>query len=116
MVTPTNVQIIEQGGKPMFAVIPYEDYLLAFNRPAVKSVRIPQGDSIPNDVVNLMFNQKITLVRAWREYLGLTQDEVEEKMGITQSALAQIETSTKPRKATRQKLAEALGINVEQLI
>ena len=116
MVTPTNVQIIEQGGKPMFAVIPYEDYLLAFNPPVVKKVRIPQGDRIPNDVVKLMFDQKITLVRAWREYLGLTQDEVAEKMGITQSALAQMETSTKPRKATRQKLADALGINVEQLI
>ena len=116
MVTPTNVQIIEQGGKPMFAVIPYEDYLLTFNPPVVKSVRIPQGDSIPNQVVNLMFDQKITLARAWREYLGLTQDEVATKMSIGQSALAQIETSTKPRKATRQKLAEALGINVEQLI
>ena len=54
--------------------------------------------------------------RAWREYLGLTQDEVATKMGITQSALAQIEASSKPRKATRQKLALALGINVEQLI
>ena len=79
-------------------------------------MRIPQGDSIPNEVVNLMFDQKITLVRAWREYLGLTQDEVATKMGITQSALAQMETSTKPRKATRQKLADALGIKVEQLI
>lgn len=79
-------------------------------------MRIPQGDSIPNEVVNLMFDQKITLVRAWREYLGLTQDEVATKMGITQSALAQMETSTRPRKATRQKLADALGINVEQLI
>jgi transcriptional regulator with XRE-family HTH domain len=37
-------------------------------------------------------------------------------MGITQSALAQIEMSSKPRKATRQKLAKALGINVAQLI
>lgn len=79
-------------------------------------MRIPRGDSIPNEVVNLMFDQKITLARAWREYLGLTQDEVAAKMGITQSALAQMETSTKPRKATRQKLADALGIKVEQLI
>ena len=116
MTTPTSVQIIEQNGQPLFAVIPYADYLLAFNPPVVKKVRIPQGDSIPNEVVNLMFNQKMTLARAWREYLGLTQDEVAAKMGMTQSALAQIESSAKPRKATRQKLAEALGINIEQLI
>ena len=82
----------------------------------VETVRIPQGGSIPNEVVNLMFDQKVTLARAWREYLGLNKDDVALKMGITQSALAQMEMSARPRKATRQKLAVALGINVEQLV
>ncbi len=54
--------------------------------------------------------------RAWREHLGLTQAEVAERMGITQAALAQMEAATRPRKATRVKLATALGLDVEQLV
>ncbi|MCB1659369.1 MAG: helix-turn-helix transcriptional regulator [Pseudomonadales bacterium] len=113
MTTPTNVQIIEQGGKPMFAVIPYVDYLAAFGHLISKP---KTDDTVPHEVMRYVLREDYSLARAWREYLGLTQDEVATKMGITQSALAQIEMSSKPRKATRQKLAEALGINVEQLI
>lgn len=52
-----------------------------------------------------------TPVRAWREYLGLTQEAVTMKAGITQAALSQIESgSHKIRKATREKLAQAMGI------
>ena len=114
MVTPTNEQIIAQRGKPMLTVIPYADYLAAFgdafiNKPTVK-------DTVPHEVMRYVLREDYSLARAWREYLGLTQDEVAAKMDITQSALAQIEMSSKPRKATRQKLAQALGINVEQLI
>jgi transcriptional regulator with XRE-family HTH domain len=48
--------------------------------------------------------------------LGLTQKEVAVKMGITQAALSQMESSKKKlRKATLEKLASALGIDVEQL-
>ena len=57
-----------------------------------------------------------TLVRAWREYLGLTQKEVAKRMGITQAALSQMEAGEKRlRKATLEKLAAAMGIGVEQL-
>jgi len=114
MTTLTSVQIIEQGGKPVFAVIPYDEYIRTFN-PVVRPA-IPNNDLIPHEVVMMTLRLGMSQARAWREYLGLTQDEVATKMGVTQSALAQMETSTKPRKATRQKLAEALGINVEQLI
>lgn len=114
MVTPTNVQIIEQGGKPAFAVIPYADYLAAFGNAFITKPTIE--DSVPHEVMRYVLREDYSLARAWREYLGLTQDIVATKMGITQSALAQIEMSSKPRKATRQKLAEALGINVAQLI
>lgn len=110
----TNVQIIEQGGKPMFAVIPYEDYLAAFGNAVISKPTIE--DAVPHEVMRYVLREDYSLARAWREYLGLTQGEVATKMGISQSALAQMETSTRPRKATRQKLAEALGINVEQLI
>ncbi|OYQ11299.1 DNA-binding protein [Pseudomonas mandelii] len=40
-------------------------------------------------------------LRAWREHLNLTQDEVAKRMGISQPAFARQETVAKPRKATR---------------
>ncbi len=52
---------------------------------------------------------------AWREYLGLTQAEVATRLGISQSAHAQQESSEKLRKSTREKIAAALGITDTQL-
>lgn len=54
--------------------------------------------------------------QAWREYLMLTQTDMAERMGIShQAGYAQIEAAKRPRKATRQKAADALGITLEQL-
>nr|WP_321465121.1 helix-turn-helix transcriptional regulator [uncultured Desulfobulbus sp.] len=47
---------------------------------------------IPNEVVGAVIEGWITPVRAWREYLGLSQDEVASRAGITQAALSQIES------------------------
>lgn len=52
---------------------------------------------------------------AWREHLSLTQVQVASRMNITQAAYAQMERVEKPRKATLQKVADALGLTVEQL-
>ena len=63
-----------------------------------------------------MFEGRVSL-RRWREYFRLTQAELALKAGMKQSALARIESGNAgPRKATLSKLAEALGITVEQLI
>jgi len=55
------------------------------------------------------------MLQAWREYLMLTQTDMAERMGISQSGYAQIEAAKRPRKATLQKAADALGITLEQL-
>ncbi|MCY1308079.1 helix-turn-helix protein [compost metagenome] len=56
-----------------------------------------------------------TAIKAWREHLGLTQVDIAERLGITQSAYAQQETSSRPRRGTREKVAKALGITADQL-
>ncbi|MHB8989298.1 MAG: helix-turn-helix domain-containing protein [Desulfobulbia bacterium] len=67
-----------------------------------KTPRIPEGDYIPHELVGLHAQDGIPFARAWREYLGLTQAEVAERAGITQSALSQMESGeAKLRKATR---------------
>ncbi len=79
---PTNIQTIMQDGKPAFVVIPFDEYMRLFP----KTPRVPEGDAIPHEVVGLTIKKGYTLVRAWREYLGLTQKEVAKRMGITQAA------------------------------
>ena len=72
---------------------------------------------IPNEVVNLMFDgDGMSIARAWREHLGLTQAELATRAGISQAGLAQMEAARNPRKATRIKLAAALGLDREQLV
>jgi len=112
MNAPTEIQTIMQDGKPAFVVIPYAEYIRIF--PAAK--RIPAGDAVPHEVVSLMIDNDWSIIRAWREYLEFTQLEVAERVGISQAALSQMETSGKRlRKTTREKLAAALGITAGQL-
>jgi DNA-binding XRE family transcriptional regulator len=105
----TDAQIIHDSeGKPVFVVVPYERW--------IKQSTVKAG-LVPNEVVGLMIRDDMTPFRAWREYLGLTQKEVAERADMTQAALSQIESGEhKARKATREKLARALGLTAEQLV
>jgi DNA-binding XRE family transcriptional regulator len=71
--------------------------------------------TVPNDVVNVVFERGVSPMAAWREHLGLTQAAVAERIGITQAAYAQMERVKRPRKATLEKVAAALGLDAEQL-
>lgn len=107
MSTLTNVQFIEQNGKPAFAVIPYEEYL---------SLLPPENVTIPHEVVGLIVRDGMNLVKAWRTYLGLTQAQVAGKAGISQAALSQMEKGKKNLRArTLEKLATAMGLKSEQV-
>jgi predicted DNA-binding protein (UPF0251 family) len=101
---PTEVQIINgPDGKPAFVVIPYEQYKAR-----------SEADLIPHEVVSRIVDGA-TPIRAWREHLNLTQEEVAKRMGISQPAFAQQEAVNKPRRATREKIALAFGIKADQL-
>lgn len=106
MSAPTNnVQIINgPDGKPAFVVIPYDDYI----------GQRGGADLIPHEVVSLMV-EGVTPIRAWREYLDLTQDEVARRLGISQPAYAQQESVSRPRKLTRERISRAFGIRPDQL-
>jgi DNA-binding XRE family transcriptional regulator len=107
MKVPTNIQYIEQNGKPVYAVIPYDEYIKL----------LPSEDvTIPHEVVGLVIKKGMNLVKAWRTYLGITQSEIAKKAGITQAALSQMEhTENTLRTATLKKLAKAMGLSVDQL-
>ncbi len=111
MATLTNPQIINDAqGMPAFVVIPYADYQAMQNNPTIDTT-----NGVPSDVVNAVFDKGISPLKAWREYLEMTQSEVATRAGMTQSAYSQHEQADKLRKPTREKLASALGLTAEQL-
>ncbi len=107
-----NVQIIEHEGKPAFAVIPWDEY-----QTMIDSVYLDESNVwFPHEVVNANLRGD-SLIKAWREYHGMTQAGLAANAGITQPALARIERpDATPRKSSLAKLAAAMGITVEQLI
>ncbi len=106
MSAPTNnIQIINgPDGKPAFVVIPYEEYVSQHG----------VDDLIPHEVVSRIVDGA-TPIRAWREYLDLTQELVAGRLGISQPAYAQQESVARPRKQTRERIAQAFGIRPDQL-
>jgi predicted transcriptional regulator len=78
--------------------------------------RVPADGGIPHEVVALMTCHSWTPVRAWREYLGVTQIEMAARLGIRQPSYRQMEApGGNPKRATLARIAEALGIQPEQL-
>lgn len=105
----TDIQIIRQGGKPAFAVVPYNKWLELTESE-------DENIYIPHEVVGYQLKQGLSLIAAWRKYLKITQKELAAKTGITQPAIAQIEKpDSKPQEKTIEKIALAMGLDVEQL-
>jgi DNA-binding XRE family transcriptional regulator len=99
--------ILGRDGKPAFVVVPYDQ----FQRMQGHTTR----GTVPNEVVNIAFDRGVSPMCAWREHLGLTKVELASRIGISQAAYAQMERARQPRKATLDKVAQGLGIEVEQL-
>lgn len=101
---PTSHQVIRHEGVPVAVVVPYADYERAFSL----------GPTIPHEVIGLAIGK--SMIQAWREYLGLTQQEVAERMGISQPAFSKLEAAdATPRLSSIRRVAEALGVDVRQL-
>jgi len=114
MNTPISHKILRHNGKPAFAVIPYAEYLKLME---TTEGRPDEEVTLPHEVVKMSTLGGMSLIRAWREHLELTQEEVARRMGITQSAYAKIEGGkTQPRMTTCKRLAAAMNIEWEQLV
>ena len=71
--------------------------------------------TIPFEVAELHLDGA-GFIQAWREYLGLTQDEVAQRLGVPVSAFAQMEApEALSDVATLKKIAEVLGVEWQQL-
>lgn len=107
---PTDYQTLTLEGRT-YVVVPAE----VFTQLTGGETWVPGGDSAPWPVVKRHLDTDVSMARAWREYLGLTQQELADRMGVTQAAVSQIESQKRPRQATLVRLADALGISAAQL-
>ena len=121
-----TIQIIERNGKPEWAVLPYEEYLkLIEQAERLEDIRdfdeinaaIKRGEEelIPAEVVNAILDGK-SPIKVWREYRGLTQQQLADMAGISKPYLSQLETGK--RTGTTEVLstiAEALNVSLEQV-
>ncbi|KFK92855.1 MULTISPECIES: helix-turn-helix domain-containing protein [unclassified Serratia (in: enterobacteria)] len=113
--------INDETGKPQYVVLPiaeYEKLIDAQDTWEDVSYTPSKHDdvTVPNAVVNLMVSQEVSLLAAWRIYRDLSQYDVAEKLGTTQSTVSQWEASERPQKRTREKLAALYDCLPEQLI
>lgn len=109
--------ILRSDGKPTHVVLAYEDYMRLV-KPAPVSAQIPMDGTVPHDVVRTMVLNDWSIVRAWRSYLNITQVEMARRLGVRQPTYRAMEEkgSEALRLSTRNRIAEALGVQPEQLV
>ncbi|MDO4223727.1 MAG: helix-turn-helix transcriptional regulator [Acinetobacter sp.] len=109
----TDIQFLHGAdGQVAYAVLPIGTFEW-LKREAKVEDGVATG--IPADVAKLAILNDFSALRAWREHLGLTQCEVAQRLGISQSAYSQYENAKSLRKKTRLKVADVLGLRAEQL-
>ncbi|MDD2166245.1 helix-turn-helix domain-containing protein [Glaesserella parasuis] len=131
-----NLQYInDNNGKPLFVILPIEQFkeMELLSRFAIESKEEQEqweeievdasemgednhGDTIPNEIVNIMLDEDVSLLAAWRIYRKLSQYDVAEQTGLTQSAISQAERKdSKPQRKTVERLAKIYDCQPNQL-
>jgi DNA-binding XRE family transcriptional regulator len=122
-----TVQIINQGNKPEWAVVPYGTYVELVEKAEMlqdiqdyDSVKqaLARGDDelIPGEVVDAILDGE-NAIKVWREYRGISQTGLAEKAGISVPYLSQLETNK--RKGSLDKLtaiARVLNVSLEHIL
>ena len=99
--------ILGADGQPAFVVIPYKQFIEEYDRNLTL---------VPNQVLDYAREQNVSAIRAWREYLGLSQNDIATKLDVTQAAAAQFEVKGHNlRKSTMTKIAKAMGLVLSQI-
>lgn len=109
---PLHPTFIESDGKPAFVVLPYAEYMALTTRCRPSNdPRIPKDGTIPHEVIEMMVANDWSIIRAWREYLDVTQTEMAARLEIRQPTYRAMEAvDAAPKRTTKQRIAKALGL------
>ncbi|APS55763.1 hypothetical protein AVI51_16825 (plasmid) [Piscirickettsia salmonis] len=83
-----NYQVIEQNGKPAFAVVPFAEFEKLMAQVELEEPATKKEPTVPHEVAKLVTLKNYSPVKAWRKYKGITQAELAEKLKLTQPALS----------------------------
>lgn len=120
-----SAQIIEIDGKQA-AVLPVGEYRCLLEKAEMLEdvsaydrvkVALASGDDelLPAEVTELLLDGE-NAIKVWRNYRGLSQNQLAEAAGISQAYLAQIETGKREGGiSVYQAVAEALSVNLDDL-
>jgi DNA-binding XRE family transcriptional regulator len=121
-----SIQVIEKNGRPEWAVIPYEVYQrLVEQAEMVQDIRaydeakkaIEQGEELIASEVTYAILDGENPIRVWREYRGLTQQQLAEIAGISVPYLSQIESGKRKGSAkVLRAIAEGLGLSLDDVV
>jgi len=122
-----NIQLIERDGKPEWAVVPYEEYLILLEQAeALEDIRdydaakmdIENGEDelIPAEVVFAILDGE-NPIKVWREYRESTQQQLADSAGIIKPYLSQIETGKRTAKTEiLSAIAKALNVSLDDVV
>ena len=114
-----NFEIIEKNSQK-FVLVPVEQYnqFLA-DLEMLRDVRDFRGakavdeETFPDEVINRLILNEENPIKVYREYRGLTQKQLADKIGIQRGYLAEIERGRKSGSVkTLKAIAEALNVDL----
>jgi DNA-binding XRE family transcriptional regulator len=121
-----NIQLIERDGKPEWAVLPYDEYLKLLEQAEmledirdydIAKAELENGEDelIPSEVVEALLDGE-NPIKVWREYRGLTQQQLADTAGISKPYLSQIETGKRKGAVDiLSTIAKALNVSLDDL-
>ena len=122
-----SVQVIKQGDKPEWAVVPYDVYIQLVEKAEMAQdvqdydsakAALEHGDDelVPSEVIYAILDGS-NPIKIWREYRGMSQHEIAENAGISVPYLSQLETNK--RKGSLNVLsaiAKALRVSLDHIV
>ena len=122
-----TVQVIKQGGKPEWAVVPYQKYLELLEKAEMlqdiqdydsAKMALEEGkeELLPESFVNELL-EGANPMKVWREYRGLTQKKLADAAGISVPYLSQLEAGK--RKGSLEvfsAIATALSVTLDDIV
>ena len=117
--------ILDEGGRPAFAVIPWRDYerlsdveaeALLSDEALYDRALAEGGESFPAEVADRLLTGE-NPVRVYRDHRGMKQRDLAAAAGVHPVYLSQIETGKRTGTAkTLAAIAGALGVAVDDLL
>lgn len=114
--------IHDANGTPQYVVLPLSEYQRLVSGEGEEWVSIDyerkdnDDTTVPGEVVDIMLDQDVSLLAAWRIYRGLSQAQAAEKAGVKQSAVSQYERKgNRLQNKTIELFAAIYGISPAQL-